>query len=55
MKSHVGTNTLDEFCENTQEHHDLTSQAAKDSLKGEAFERWMSFLLAGMLIHLSAS
>ena len=44
-KSHVGTEILDTFVQNTLEYKGLTGANKKAELKRDAFERWMAFLL----------
>jgi hypothetical protein len=45
MKSHVGTDILDKFVENTLEYLDETDTTLKKEMKDEAFDRWMAYLL----------
>ena len=44
-KSHVGTEILDTFVENTLEYKSITGANRKAEMKRDAFERWMAFLL----------
>jgi hypothetical protein len=44
-KSHVGTDILDTFVENTREYRDESDAAAKKAMKVGAFNKWMSYLL----------
>ena len=44
-KSHVDTDILDKFVENTLEYRDEPSVTLKQAMKDGAFERWMAFLL----------
>ena len=44
-KSHVGTDILDKFIENTREYQDETDDDAKKKMKDGAFDKWMSYLL----------
>ena len=45
MKSHVGTDILDKFVENTLEYRDETDTTLKKEMKYGAFDRWMAYLL----------
>jgi hypothetical protein len=45
MKSHVGTNILDKFVENTLEYRDESNATLKQDMKDGAFDRWMTYLL----------
>jgi hypothetical protein len=45
VKSHVGTEILDTFVENTLDYKGLISATAKNDMKKGAFERWMAYLL----------
>jgi hypothetical protein len=46
MKSHIGTNILDAFVENTLEYRDAKSTTLKQEMKHGAFDRcWMAYLL----------
>ena len=45
MKSHVGTDILDKFVENTREYRDEIDTSQKEKLKEGAFEKWMAYLL----------
>jgi hypothetical protein len=45
MKSHVGTNILDKFVENTLEYRDGSNAITKQEMKDGAFDRWMAYLL----------
>ncbi len=45
MKSHVGTDILDKFVENTLEYRDETDTTLKKEMKDGAFDRWMAYLL----------
>jgi hypothetical protein len=44
-KSHVGTDILDKFVENTREYQDEADILKKDTLKEKAFQKWMAYLL----------
>jgi adenosyl cobinamide kinase/adenosyl cobinamide phosphate guanylyltransferase len=44
-KSHVGTNILDKFVENTREYREETGTENKKVMKAEAFNKWMAYLL----------
>jgi hypothetical protein len=45
MKSHVGTDILDKFVENTLEYRDETSTTLKRAMKDGALDRRMAYLL----------
>jgi hypothetical protein len=45
MKSHVGTNILDKFVQNTLEYRDESNATLKQEMKDGAFDRWMAYLL----------
>ena len=45
MKSHVGTDILDKFVENTLEYRDEKDTTLKKEMKDGAFDRWMAYLL----------
>jgi hypothetical protein len=45
MKSHVGTDILDKFVENTREYQDETDQLLQQNMKDGAFNKWMAYLL----------
>jgi hypothetical protein len=45
MKSHIGTNILDNFVDNTLEYPDTTYTSLKQGMKDRAFNRWMAYLL----------
>jgi hypothetical protein len=45
MKSHIGTDILNKFVENTLEYHDATYTTLKQGMKYGAFDRWMAYLL----------
>jgi hypothetical protein len=45
MKSHVGTDILDKFVENTLEYRDESSTTLKQMMKDGAFDSWMTYLL----------
>ena len=45
MKSHVGTDILDKFAENTREYQDETDQLLQQNMKDGAFNKWMAYLL----------
>jgi hypothetical protein len=45
MKSHVGTDILDKFVENTLEYRDESNTTLKKEMKDGAFDRWMAYLL----------
>jgi hypothetical protein len=45
MKSHIGTDILDKFVENTLEYRDATSTTLKQEMKHGASDRWMAYLL----------
>jgi uncharacterized FAD-dependent dehydrogenase len=45
MKSHVGTDILDKFVENTREYQDETDQNLQQNMKDGAFNKWMAYLL----------
>jgi hypothetical protein len=46
MKSHVGTDILDKFVENTLEYYrDESNATLKQEMKDGAFDRWMAYLL----------
>jgi hypothetical protein len=44
-KSHVGTDMLDKFVENTREYREETGTENKKVIKAEAFNKWMAYLL----------
>ena len=44
-KSHVGTNILNTFVENTCEYRDESDVPIKKSMKIGAFNKWMAYLL----------
>jgi hypothetical protein len=44
-KSHVGTDMLDKFVENTREYREETGTENKKVMKAEAFNKWMAYLL----------
>ena len=44
-KSHVGTNILDVFVENTCEYREESVVPIKKSMKVGAFNKWMAYLL----------
>ena len=44
-KSHVGTNILDTFVENTCDYQDETDAPIKTLMKTGAFNKWMAYLL----------
>ena len=41
MKSHMGTDILDKFVENTREYQEQTEATKKQELKDGAFDKWM--------------
>jgi hypothetical protein len=45
MKSHIGTDILDKFVENTREYQDETDQLLQQNMKDGAFNKWMAYLL----------
>jgi hypothetical protein len=45
MMSHVGTDILDNFVENTLEYRDESNATLKKEMKDGAFNRWMAYLL----------
>jgi hypothetical protein len=45
MKSHIGTDILSKFVENTLKYCDETSTTLKQEMKHGAFDRWMAYLL----------
>jgi hypothetical protein len=45
MKSHVGTDILDNFVENTLVYRDESNALIKQETKEGAFDRWMAYLL----------
>jgi hypothetical protein len=45
MKSHIGTDILDRFIENTLEYRDETDALSQQNMKDGAFDRWMAYLL----------
>ena len=45
MKSHVGTDILDRFVENTIEYRNEADTTKQQELKDGAFDRWMAYLL----------
>jgi hypothetical protein len=45
IKSHVGTDILDKFVENTLEYRDESNTTLKQEMKDGAFDRWMAYLL----------
>jgi hypothetical protein len=45
MKSHVGTDILDKFVQNTLEYRDASNTTLKQTMKDGAFDRWMAYLL----------
>jgi len=45
MKSHMGTDILDKFVENTREYQEQTEAAKKQELKDGPFDKWMAYLL----------
>jgi hypothetical protein len=44
MKSHVGSDILDKFVENTLAYRDESNALIKQEIKG-AYDRWMAYLL----------
>jgi hypothetical protein len=44
-KSHVGTDILDTFVENTREYRDETDAPTQKLMKIGAFNKWMAYLL----------
>ena len=44
-KSHVGTDILDRFVENTREYRDEKDVATQKEMKNGAFNKWMAYLL----------
>jgi uncharacterized FAD-dependent dehydrogenase len=44
-KSHVGTNILDKFVENTREYCDERDVDVQKKMKAESFNKWMAYLL----------
>ena len=45
MKSHIGTDILDRFDENTLEYRDEADTTLQQGMKDGAFDRWMAYLL----------
>jgi len=45
VKSYLGTSLLDHFIEHSEEYRDETDDAVKKTLKEDAFDRWMAYLL----------
>jgi sarcosine oxidase delta subunit len=45
MKSHVGTDILDKFVENTREYQGESDTNKQKEMKAEAFNKWMAYLL----------
>ena len=45
MSSHMGTDLLDKFVENTSEYKSKTDATNKAEMKSGAFNKWMAFLL----------
>ena len=45
MRSHVGTDILDRFVENTLKYRDESDATLKNELKDGTFDRWMSYWL----------
>ena len=45
MKSHIGTNILNKFVENTLEYRHATDTTLKQGMKDGAFDRWIAYLL----------
>jgi hypothetical protein len=44
-KSHVGTDILDKFVENTREYQEEEDTTKKKEMKNGAFDKWMAYLL----------
>ena len=44
-KSHVGTDILDKFVQNTREYRDEADATLKQDMKDRAFDKWMAYLL----------
>ena len=45
MKSHVGTDIINKFVENTPEYQNETNTSKQDDIKKDAFKRWSTYLL----------
>ena len=45
MKSHVGTDILDRFIENTREYRDESDAVLQQIMKNISFDKWMAYLL----------
>ncbi len=45
MKTHIGTDILDKFVENTKDYQDKNDATLKKEMKDKAFAKWMAYLL----------
>mgnify|MGYP002176679840 FL=1 len=45
MKTHIGTDILDKFVENTKDYQDESDAAIRKLMKDQAFGKWMAYLL----------